>query len=205
MNNVDRKSFFKCSFLYYFITSLVLGGIFISYLGDGAVAQAMDARGWAFYATATLSWAAVFALVPYLLATVVYALTRRCGAASVVQISLTVLLLAYFLVNGMIYAQYRFHINGFVLDMLFSEGAGDIFQFNASIYIKLATAFVGLVLAAMAVWKGCRFVIGKWNYAAAFPASLLLVAALLFSNGFHAYAAVVKIPSVIRSAPAVPY
>ena len=40
MNNVDKKDFFKCSFLYFFITAIVLGGIFLSYLGDGAVAQA---------------------------------------------------------------------------------------------------------------------------------------------------------------------
>ena len=205
MNNVDKKDFFKCSFLYFFITAIVLGGIFLSYLGDGAVAQAMDSQGWAFYATASLSWAAVFALVPYLITTVVFAITEKKRAAAATQISLTALLLAYFLVNGMIYAQYRFHINGFVLDMLFSEGAGDIFQFNASIYIKLTMALLVLIAATIAVWKGCKYIIGKWHYAAALPASLTLVAALLFSNGFHAYAAVVKIPSVIRSAPAVPY
>ena len=105
----------------------------------------------------------------------------------------------------MVYAQYRFHINGFVLDMLFSEGAGDIFQFNASIYIKLFAALLFLIIAATGVRRACSIVVGRWNYAAVLPASLLLVAALLFSNGYHAYAAVVKTTSVIRSAPIVPY
>ena len=156
---------------------MVLGAVFLSYVGGSAVAQAMDVQGWCFYVTACMSWAAVFALVPYAVATVLYAISRSGRAAASVQVILTILLMAYFLVNGMIYAQYRFHINGFVLDMLFSEGAGDIFQFNASIYIKLIAAFAVLVLAAYGLWVGCRRLAGKWHNAATWSASLLLVAA----------------------------
>lgn len=198
-------SFFKSTFLYFFVSALVLGAIFISYIAGSAVAQAMDMQGWCFYITATVSWAAVFALVPYLLSTLLYAVTKSARASSLLHVILTVMLMAYFIVNGIVYSQYRFHINGFVLDMLFSEGAGDIFQFNASIYIKLFVAFLFVILAAAAIRRACSLVVERWNYVAALPASLLLVAALLFSNGLHAYAAVVKTASVIRSAPIVPY
>lgn len=200
-----KHTFYKSSFIYFFITSIVLGALFVSYLGGSAVAQSMDTQGWCFYVTACMSWAAVFALFPYILSTLLYAISRRERVAATTQVVLTIVLMAYFLIDGMIYAQYRFHINGFVLDMLFSEGAGDIFQFNASIYLKLIAAFAVLVLAAYGLWVGCKRIACKWHSAATWSASLLLVAALLFSNGFHAYAAVVKIPSVIRSAPAVPY
>jgi membrane-anchored protein YejM (alkaline phosphatase superfamily) len=200
-----KHTFYKSSFIYFFITSIVLGALFVSYLGGSAVAQSMDTQGWCFYVTACMSWAAVFALFPYILSTLLYAISRRERVAATTQVVLTIVLMAYFLIDGMIYAQYRFHINGFVLDMLFSEGAGDIFQFNASIYLKLIAAFAVLVLAAYGLWIGCKRIACKWHSAATWSASLLLVAALLFSNGFHAYAAVVKIPSVIRSAPAVPY
>ncbi|MDO5479391.1 MAG: DUF3413 domain-containing protein, partial [Clostridia bacterium] len=183
----------------------MLGGIFASYIAGSAVAQAMDAQGWCFYITATLSWASVFALVPFILSAALYAVTKSVRASSLLHVSLTVLLVAFFIMNGLVYSQYRFHINGFVLDMLFSEGAGDIFQFNASIYIKLVAAFLFIVLAAAAVRRVCSLVVKRWNYVAAVPASLLIVAALLFSNGIHAYAAVVKTASVIRSAPIVPY
>ena len=91
-----------------------------------------------------------------------------------------------------------------MLDLLFSEGAGDIFQFNISIYLKLLAAFAFLVFVAIAVWKVCLYAVKRWNYVAALPASLFLLVALLYSNGYHAYAAVVKIPSIIRSAPVVP-
>lgn len=197
--------FFKSTFLYFFVSALVLGGIFISYITGSAVAQAMDVQGWCFYIAATVSWSAVFALIPYALTTLLYAVTKSARAASLTHVILTVILMAYFIVNGIVYSQYRFHINGFVLDMLFSEGAGDIFQFNASIYIKLIAAFLFIVIAAAAIKRACSIIVKRWNYAAALPASLLLVAALLFSNGFHAYAAVVKTTSVIRSAPIVPY
>ena len=201
----SSRCFFKSTFLYFFVSALVLGGIFISYITGSAVAQAMDVQGWCFYIAATVSWAAVFALIPYALTTLLYAVTKSARAASLTHVILTVILMAYFIVNGIVYSQYRFHINGFVLDMLFSEGAGDIFQFNASIYIKLIAAFLFIVIAAAAIKRACSIIVKRWNYAAALPASLLLVAALLFSNGFHAYAAVVKTTSVIRSAPIVPY
>jgi len=201
----NARCFFKGAFLYFFVSTLVLGGIFASYIAGSAVAQAMDAQGWCFYITATLSWASVFALVPFILSAALYAVTKSVRASSLLHVSLTVLLVAFFIMNGLVYSQYRFHINGFVLDMLFSEGAGDIFQFNASIYIKLVAAFLFIVLAAAAVRRVCSLVVKRWNYVAAVPASLLIVAALLFSNGIHAYAAVVKTASVIRSAPIVPY
>lgn len=199
------RSFFKSTFLYFFVSAVVLGGIFISYIAGSAVAQAMDMQGWCFYITATVSWAAVFSLVPYVLSLLLYAVTRSVRASSLLHVVLTVLLMSYFIINGLVYSQYRFHINGFVLDMLFSEGAGDIFQFNASIYTKLVIAFLFIVLAATAIRQACSLVVQRWNYVAALPVSLLLLAALLFSNGFHAYAAVVKTASVIRSAPIVPY
>lgn len=199
------RVFFKSAFLYFFVSALVLGGIFVSYMTGSAVASAMDVQGWCFYVTATLSWAAVFALLPFGLSAFLYAVTRSVRASSVLHVVLTILLVSYFIVNGIVYAQYRFHINGFVLNMLFSEGAGDIFQFDVSIYVKLFAAFLFIVVAAVAVRRVCRIVVERWNYAAVLPASLLLVAALLFSNGFHAYAAVVKITSVIRSVPVVPY
>ena len=46
--------------------------------------------------------------------------------------------------NAQVYALYRFHINGFVLNMVFGPGAGDIFTFNASLYIKEILLFIGL-------------------------------------------------------------
>ena len=201
----NARSFFKSTFLYFFVSALVLGAIFISYITGSAVAQAMDTQGWCFYITATVSWAAVFALVPFALSSLTYAVTKSARASSLTHIILTVILMSYFIINGIVYSQYRFHINGFVLDMLFSEGAGDIFQFNGSIYIKLIAAFLFIIIAATAIRRICSLIVKRWNYAAALPATLLLVAALLFSNGFHAYAAVVKTASVIRSAPIVPY
>lgn len=199
------RSFFKSSFLYFFVSSSVLCGIFVSYILGSSVADTMDFAGWSFYIAATLSWAAVYALLPFALSAILFACTKSARASSVLHVSLTVLLIAYFLINGIVYSQYRFHINGFVLDLLFSEGAGDIFQFNISIYLKLLVAFAFLVFVAIAVWKVCLYAVKRWNYVAALPASLFLLVALLYSNGYHAYAAVVKIPSIIRSAPVVPY
>ena len=57
------RCFFKSAFLYFFVSALVLGGIFASYIAGSAVAQAMDVQGWCFYFTATLSWASVFASI----------------------------------------------------------------------------------------------------------------------------------------------
>lgn len=199
------RSFFKSSFLYFFISSVFLGGIFVSYIWGTTVAATMDFSAWSFYIAAALSWAAVYALLPFVISAVLFAFTKSTRISSVLHVLLTVLLVAYFLVNGMVYSQYRFHINGFVLDLLFSEGAGDIFQFNISIYLKLLLALVFLVFAVIVVWKICVYVVKRWNYVAALPISIFLILSLLYSNGYHAYAAVVKIPSIIRSAPVVPY
>ena len=62
-------------------------------------------------------------------------------------------LITILFIDTFVYAQYRFHINGAVLNLLFSGAAGQIFSFSWMTYLT-----VGLVIAALLL---VEFLLGR--------------------------------------------
>lgn len=89
-----------------------------------------------FFIASSVSHASQFALIPYLLGTIV--LACRCHKSAIaVQIVGVILLCILNYLNSQVYGIYHFHINGFVLNMVFGEGAGEIFNFSILLYLNL--------------------------------------------------------------------
>ena len=198
------KNQLKMGFLYYVSLSLMLFATMVVMLVRMPLFAAMDFQGWLYFLPAALSQSTIFALLPFVLS-VPFLFIARGRFYSKAMISLSTILLLFFIVDAMIYSLYRFHINGFVIDMLFGGAAGDIFQFDFMLYLKVGAALLLLVALMSLVWLLCRFIFRKKGYVAALPISMAFVVALLFAHLFHAYAAVAKIPTVIRSAAVIPY
>ena len=56
-------------------------------------------------------------------------------------------------INMQVYKIYRFHINGFIINMLSDpKAAGDIFDFDAQLLLTEALMLCGIVVACMALW-----------------------------------------------------
>ncbi len=198
------KNQIKIGFLYCVFLSVMLFATFVVMLVRMPLFTVMDFSGWLYFLPAAFSQAVIFALLPFVLSLPFLFIARGC-LYSKAMVLLSTILLLFFIVDAMIYSLYRFHINGFVIDMLFGGAAGDIFQFDLMLYLKIGAALVFLVVLMSLVWMLCKFTFNKKGYVAAWPISVTFIVILLFAHLFHAYAAVVKIPTVIRSAAIIPY
>lgn len=125
--------------------------------------------------------------------------------ARVVYFALVVLLVLLVFLDAQVYAIYRFHINGFVLNMVFGPGAGEIFTFDTWIYLKE----VGLFLLLLGMVYGAYWLSGwVWRkrgkaYVAAIVCTL--VGSTLFAHLTHIYGAFMSQASVVHSAKLLPY
>lgn len=108
----------KQGFLFYAFSTILIAIQFSFYIVGSPILDYMDFEGWVFFAASCVSHASQFALLPYLLGFLVL-LCRFPKTARVVQIVGVVLLCVLNYLNSQVYAIYHFHINGFVLSMVF--------------------------------------------------------------------------------------
>ncbi|MGZ2368312.1 DUF3413 domain-containing protein [Ancylomarina sp. YFZ004] len=92
----------------------------------------------------------------YPLLYIIYKITHKKSLTLVIGSLLSVLGLIYLMVDSVVYAQFRFHLNKFVFNMVFSSSADEIFQFPTWMYfIALLTLF--FLIAT-------QFVISRYSY-----------------------------------------
>ena len=171
------------------------------YIKGDTVCDSMDAVGWVFYLTSCLSHTAIVMLLLWLVLYLPWALLRLHRLAATLLVTGTTLLTALAFVNMQVYKIYRFHINGFILNMLTGPNAGDIFDFDAKLY--LTEGMILAVIAALCIggWWLCKRLsssVSSWL-------TLALALSLFVANGIYVYGAFVVRPSVIKSARLVPY
>ena len=191
----------KQGFLYYLFATLLVGGLLMFYIKGDTVGESMDAVGWVFYLTSCLSHAAIVMLALWLVLYLPWALLRLHRLAATLLVTGTTLLTALAFVNMQVYKIYRFHINGFILNMLTGPNAGDIFDFDAKLY--LTEGLILAVIAALCIggWWLCKRLSSSFS----FWLTITLVLSLLVANGIYVYGSFVVRPSVIKSARLVPY
>ena len=204
MEKHTTQDLLKRGFLFYAASTLLLAVQLMCYLFGSSTIELMDFFGYLFFITSCISHAAMFALIPYLL----YMLLVWMGfrrTAIWVQVSLVVLLCLLNQLNAQVYALYRFHINGFVLNMVFGPGAGDIFTFNASLYIKEILLFIGLGVGVYAIWRLSQWIWQRKHKAYVGIVMATVVLCTLFAHLSHIYGSFVSHTSVVRSAKLLPY
>lgn len=169
-----------------------------------SIAELMDFEGWCFFIASTISHASQVALIPFLVY-LIFAAVRLPRVATVVHIVLVVALCILCYVNEQIFALYRFHINGFILNMFFGDSAAEIFTFDTMLYVKEGVMFVLLSAVVTGLWWVSSFVWRKFRKAFAVPVVSVFVACTLFAHGWHVYASYMQHQSVVKSAKLIPY
>ena len=129
-------------FIFYAISTLTIAIQFLFYLIHSPRLAMMDVGGWMFYITAACSHAALWALIPYIVSLIVAITVRRHQAGAITHIILVSLLNILAYIDGSVYSLYKFHINGFVLNLLVGEGNSEIFTFSFWLYLKIAGVLV---------------------------------------------------------------
>jgi membrane-anchored protein YejM (alkaline phosphatase superfamily) len=108
-------------------------------------------------------------------------------------------------VNMQVYKIYRFHLNGFILNMLTGPNAGDIFDFSPWLYLTEGLLLLLIAAVAVGLWWAAVRLAPRVERRTVTGGICLLLALLVVANGIHAYGAFVVKPSVLKSARLVPY
>lgn len=190
--------------LFYALSTLLLAIQFGSYIIGSTVLDFMDFEGWVFFIASSVSHASQFALIPYLLGTIV--LACRCHkSAMAVQIVGVILLCILNYLNSQVYGIYHFHINGFVLSMVFGEGAGEIFNFSILLYLKEIALFLIVAAIVVSVWYASHR-IWQWKKKAyAWFVAGCFIGCTLYAHIWHIYASFYQHQSVMKSTTLLPY
>ena len=196
---------FKTGFIYYVLATILVNIILVYPIIGDPILPAIDGVGWVFYLTSCLSHAAILMLILFLVFFLPWALLRcRRMAASLFVLAIG-LFLAVSIINVQVYKIYRFHINGFIINMLLGPNAGDIFDFDTKLYIEEGLMFLLLFAVAIALWFAARRLVTLWKRRYTVLAIVFLLLNLLVANGLYAYASFVVKPSVLLSSRLIPY
>lgn len=194
----------KQNCLFYAFSTLLIALQFGLYITDSSILEMMDLEGWLFFITSCISHAAMFALIPYLLS-LIFTFCRCTKTARIVQIVGIVLLCIINYLNSQVYAIYHFHINGFVLSMVFGEGAGEIFNFDIMLYLKEIALFLVVAAIVIGVWYVSYLLWKKRQKAYAWAIAGCIIGSTLFAHLCHIYGAFYQQPSVMKSSALLPY
>lgn len=205
MTDEGKKHLQKRGFIYSVLVALFTSLLLMFYIVGDVTAQSLDATGWVFFLTSCLSHAGlvVLALWAVVFLPLVAAGLRRLPVGLLVGLSSLLAILVF--VNMQVYKIYRFHINGFIVNMLMGPNAGDIFDFDTKLYISEGLMLGGLLVSCIGLWWASSWLARRsrpWHLKTAVGAWL---AALVVANGIHVYGAFVAKPSVLQCVRIVPY
>ena len=147
---------------------------------------------WSYYLVTLIGQYGLFALVLNYILYRPITLTKNFKLAKTWAIILSILTIVLVFIDSMVFAQYRYHLNGFILELLLSGAAQDIFDFPISSFLMVGAAVVvGVILlnvTANRIWikSQNQIRLNSWYL-------VLILICQLVSNGMHAYArAVIK-------------
>ena len=195
----------KQGFIYYLLATIFGGLLLMFYIQGDSVVEAMDATGWLFFLTSCLSHATILLLALWLVFFLPWALLKLRRLAATLLITATSLLMMVGFVNMQVYKIYRFHLNGFILNMLTGPGAGDIFDFDWKLYLTEGFFLAAIVALCIGGWWLSGRITKHWKKRHTVISIMSLVGTLLIANGIHVYGSFVVKPSIIKSVRLVPY
>ena len=161
---------------------------------------------WVYYIPAALGHAALFAFILYLVLYFPLSLIfRSYKIPAAVFLLFAIVLQTFLILDGFVFNLYRFHINGFVIELAFSAGS-ETFVFDIKQYVKFALLIVfAVVLPYILIFFAAKKWFLRKRKKPIIIISALLIFCILFSHVAHAVAAVVRQTSIQKSATVLPY
>lgn len=205
MTNQTISQRLKPGFVYLAVVTLIFAIQLSWYIVGSPIVSAMDAAGWAFYLTSCLSHGACLSLALWLVLCLPLSLARlprvggwlMCLGAAIVSVLL--------FLNMQVYDIYRFHINGFVLNLVFGGGGSEIFTFDTSLYIREALLLAIFIAIAVGAWIVSLKLSRLCSPAFVWATIGVMLGCTLYAHGYHIYAAFMQKSSVLKSQRLIPY
>jgi uncharacterized protein len=194
----------KRNFLYFALSALLIAFQFLFYLLNSPQLELMDLPGWLFFIASCISHASMFAIIPFLIA-LPFAFLKNDKVSAWIQIILVALLSIINYLNYQVFGLYHFHINGFVLNMVFGPNAGEIFTFDKVLYLKEGLYFFIIAGISVALYLVALYIFKRWHKAFAWCIGGVIVFATLYAHIYHIYGSFIQKTSVTESARVLPY
>lgn len=192
------------SFLSYIISVIVLSFIFVIFsLQNSSVATTIVS--FVYILASSVSHAAVIMLLPYILLYVpMVLLAPRCQFPHYIFAVVAALIHVLACADASVFAIYKFHINGFVLSLLFGKNASQVFAFSPIIVAK-SVCFVLVVIAInFLLVKFASFCYKRIKVSYVLPIVAIVFCAL-YANASHIYGVAVNNRQIVKSTELLPY
>ena len=147
---------------------------------------------------------AIIMLIPSLINFILLFLFKKGTIVSVVFAIISAIIQIIAIVDYFTYAQYRFHINGFVLSLLTGPAATQIFVFDINQILKSVGAAAIVVAANIFLILKAPKLIDTCKYKARYPIIALCTIAVA-ANVIHSYGSASLNTTIIKCTEAVPY
>jgi len=201
------KNKLKYGFSLFLLTTLVFFIDFIAFVLSSNVSSSMDMLSWAYYIVTALGHAALFAAILYIIIYIPFALIlKNYKITTIIYSVFAILLQVVLLIDIFVFDIYKFHINGFVIDLILGGAATDIFVFDWALYLKFALLVICFAIAPFVI---ISLITLRKNYKYLKPkyiklSCILLITCVVFSHLGHAVAYAAKQFSIQKSATALP-
>ena len=171
--------------------------IALNYLQSTVTPQSF--MGWVFYISTVFGHYGLLLTLTYffLFAPMVYLCQGREKIVRIYTLVLLVTLSLVHFIDSMIFAQYRFHFNAFIFDLLFGGAAGDIFEFSLTSQ-ALFIGSLGLLTATLWFWGKRLWESTALNKIHKKYLFLGLFFSLILSHGLHVYGDAKNLRSITR-------
>ena len=195
----------KKGFIYYLLSSLFIALLFLFYIQGNNITSQIDTCGWIFFVTSCIGHAAILVLALFLVFYVPWALLRLKKLSAALFVTAVSLLAMLVFVNMQVFKIYRFHINGFIINMLTGPNPGDIFQFDTAVFLTEGAMLLGVVACCVLLWFCAKWLAARCQRKFYVWSIVSMLAILLTANGLYCYGAFVVKPSILLSSKLVPY
>lgn len=186
----------------------LLGLILFSYMFGAGDNSFMDFGSWIYFFFSSILHSSLFILIPFVILFLPLCLIGLKNKVTIpILIIVYVFIILIAIINRFVFQIYHFHINGFVLDMLFSEGAGDIFVFSFWLYIKAILIFLFVCIAVFGTYLLSKRLAHniKRKKQFYFLSLYSFIGVIIISQGLHIYGSATMRTSILESNTYLPY
>ena len=201
---LGRSAYMKQHLLLFFTSTALLSIIFLCFLWGSPLNEVMDLWAYLFYLASCISHAACLMLLS-LFVGMSGMLIKPSRYMLWIQVSLSTITCLLCFLDSQVYAIYRFHINGFILNMLFGPGAGEIFNFDLWLYIReaayllfIASLSIAVSLLTLRFWKLRQVACVRVGFG-------VIIGATFSAHLAHIYGSFMSVAGVVQSAKLLPY
>lgn len=196
----------KKGFILFLGVAIVFFLVFIISVFSCGISSDLDFVSWIYYSFSALGHAALLSFFLFLVFYLPLALLfKKSKIASLTYVFSAIILQFVLILDSYVFDIYKFHINGFVIEMLLAGGASDIFVFDSSLYFKFfGIIFLCAVLPMLVVYffsKRKTSFLSKKNLVII---SLFLIFCIIISHIGNAVARAINYSSVQKSITTLP-